>query len=97
MDVGVVIRFVAMEIILRERLAQEKRDAKPKMEKRLGAVYKPLCAATMASRVKFAGSSSVPLWLLLTYAKSISYGQRLIPVGRVVYGKGRWAQGAPPG
>jgi len=36
MDVVVVIRFVAMEIIPRKRLAQDKRGAKPKIERGSG-------------------------------------------------------------
>jgi DNA repair exonuclease SbcCD ATPase subunit len=53
-----------MEIMPRERLAQEKRDAKAKMEERLGVVYKTFCAATIVSRGKFAGSSSAWPYLL---------------------------------
>jgi hypothetical protein len=39
-DVVVVIRFVAMEIIPEERLAQEKAEAKERLKKRLRAVHK---------------------------------------------------------
>jgi hypothetical protein len=41
-DVVVVIRFVAMEIIPKERLAQEKWDAKRKFGK---GVYKLVCGS----------------------------------------------------
>jgi hypothetical protein len=37
-DVVVVIRFVAMEIIPEERLAQEKAEAKERLKRILGAV-----------------------------------------------------------
>jgi hypothetical protein len=37
-DVVVVIRFVAMEIMPQERVAQEKAEAKKRLKKRLGLV-----------------------------------------------------------
>jgi hypothetical protein len=52
LDVGVVIRFVAMEIIPRERLAQEKADAKRRFEERSGRVSRTLRGRHLVSRSK---------------------------------------------
>ena len=73
MDVVVVIRFVAVEIIPRKRLAQEKACAKRTMRKRVREAFGSILGAQVVSVSKLHGTGRAFSNGLLSYVQSITY------------------------